>query len=88
MDKPRCALKLIYSCFDCFYFQNRSAHIDIQKEKYHCMVEKKDFSFDKMFPNGVPAFCPLPEFESIRPAKEFEPFQTIQKRLEQVVAKK
>jgi hypothetical protein len=52
------------------------------------MVEKKDFSFDKMFPNGVPAFCPLPEFESIRPAKEFEPFQTIQKRLEQVVAKK
>ena len=88
MEKPRCALKMIYSCFDCFYFQNRSSNVDVQKEKYHCLVENKDFSFDKMFPSGVPVWCPLPEFEKVKPAKEFAPFSEILRKLETGTARK
>lgn len=81
-ENPRASLKVIYSCFDCPYFHNRSEHVDIVKEKYRCMVEKKDFSFEKMSPDGVPEFCPLPLYKNIKEVKEFAGFQEVFRKLE------
>ena len=80
-ENPRASMKVIYSCFDCPYFQNRKEHVDIKKEKYRCMVEKKDFSFDKMSPHGVPDFCPLPFYQDLKESKEFKGFQEVFEKL-------
>lgn len=82
-EKPRCALKVVYSCFDCLYFVNKSAHVKIEKEKYRCMVEKKDFSFNEMSPEGVPAWCPLPQFADIAKEKSAAPFKEIFQKLQE-----
>lgn len=81
-ENPRCSLKIVYSCFDCHYFVNKSSHIDIKKEKYTCMVEKKDFSFMEMSPDGVPAWCPLPLFAKLKKESCFPMFQKIMDKLE------
>ena len=82
MEKARCSMKVIFSCFDCPYFQNRSAHPDIKKEKYRCMVEGDDFSFDKMFPLGMPEWCPLPYFDNIKAQPGFAQFKEILDKIE------
>lgn len=82
-EKPRSVLKVVYSCFDCNYFVNKSSHIDIKKEKYRCMVEKRDFSFQEMSPEGVPNWCPLPYYEKLKGAKEFADFQKIFEKIGQ-----
>lgn len=82
MENPRCSLKLIFSCFDCPYFQNRTNYVEIEKEKYRCMVEKRDFSFNDMSPTGVPKWCPLPFFEMIKNQEGFKQFKEVMKKVE------
>lgn len=82
-EKPRCGLKVIYSCFDCFYFVNRSSNIDIKKERYQCMVEKREFSFQEMSPDGMPKWCPLPFMKEImKDEKAYQPFGEVFMKLE------
>ena len=87
-ENPRCSVKIIYSCFDCQFFVNKSTHVDIQKEKYRCMVEKKDFSFNKMSPDGMPSGCPLPYYNSMKNEKMFAPFSAVFEKLEKNIDKK
>lgn len=86
-EKPKCSLKVIYSCFDCHYFVNKSSHIDIKKEKYTCMVEKKDFSFMEMSPEGVPNWCPLPYLDKFKKEPAYSMFEAVIRKLEMVPKK-
>ena len=81
-EKPRCAMKMVYSCFDCLYFVNRAAHVQIEMEKYRCMVEMRDFSFDEMSPEGVPKWCPLPYFTDFGRDPMAKPFIDVFRKLE------
>lgn len=66
MEKPRAFFKMVYSCFDCDFFKNKTSNPSIEKEKYRCMIENRDFEFQDMSPEGVPGFCPLPRYDNVK----------------------
>lgn len=81
-ENPRISMKIVYSCFDCIFFVNKSNFPNIEKDKYSCNIEKRDFSFDGMSPNGVPDWCPLPLYNKMKHEQFFEAFQIIFDKLE------
>ena len=81
-ENPRAVLKIVYSCFDCDYFKNKMSSHQIEKEKYRCMLEKKDFEFSDMTPDGVPGFCQLPTYTSIKSDKIAKKFGEIFNKLD------
>lgn len=76
-NNPKVLMRFIYSCFDCYFFKNKISSSEIEKERYVCMIEKKEFSFSDMSKDGYPTWCPLPLLNSVKRlkiTKKFEEF--------------